>query len=1141
MGSTTWFAMMLPVLFRAGLPAGQVDQSLHVRDDFSRYEAGSEGAPNWLTTSLAWEVRDGAYQFDGPQNGFAVSGEGPVFGKLETEATIRLAEGVGNGWKIAGISIYVDDRNFWHLALVQAPDANAGRHYVELAEMLDGEWLSQTKLQCTAVETPAEPVWDYNTPYRLRIELSEAEIVGVISDTSGKVLYKIAYRFTAPAVKSGRPALHVSGFKGWFDDVAAEGADPTTPPAPPKPPAYEALTTQPMIGATRGVFHVKQMGGVWWVVDPQGRRFYAIGTDHCRYGGHWCEKLGYAPYGRNMERQYGTAEAWAKSATDRLKAWNFNLLGAGGDRAAYYRGLAHTEFAAFGSSFADVSDICSKTTWTGFPNVFHPKWPVFCDRLARSLCASRRDDPWLFGYFLDNELEWYGKTGAQWGLFDEAMKKPADHHAKMALVNFLREHYGRIGDFCQEWGGNMRSFDDLLARNALEDGGKERLRKVKIDFVRLVADRYFAVATAAIRKHDPSHLVIGCRFAGDAPAGIWGIAGKYCDIVSFNYYGNVDLETGEAPGLAERFTSYYEQAKRPLMITEWSFPALDSGLPCKHGAGQRFDTQAQRAQAYGIFQTMVLSLPFMVGSDYFMWVDEPALGISSTFPEDTNYGLVNEQDEAYSDLTETARRVNGRAYDLHERGMDDVAVSGLRQTGTGFEATVANRARRAAEVDLQLTVDGRASTETLRLKAGERRTVREERSWRPGGHFVVAEVDPERKLSEVSRGDNRADLAFYTPGGRGTVFVPRGSVTIPIAIANPGDDMLRDLPVVIRLGKLAKLPWAGIDWSQVYLDGPNEVLPWVQIDPYRSRLRNSSELSFVVPHLAPREVETWFVTVLPIPQERRIRPSPATFKEVDGGFTLSNGRLELRKDKPTGDIIDEIIVDGVTLGRYNPLIWQNPGQDQWVQTDRFEAVEASVGPVRTVLTLTAAASQGQTITKVDDAGRQAERERAPVPFRVTHQVIVYPGRADFEARFVSLENLGDRPLELRGYFFYLLSRIGGSEADDEEASPGAPNYHAGGQGAWRDAKVGWVFGAEAWPGSPLQVSFWRDPGGGQHPDARKQFPEPIVIPPGGKYAEPDAPLLTVYGAKADGAPWRQVARAVRERAAVIVRPSAPGR
>jgi len=62
-------------------------------------------------------------------------------------------------------------------------------------------------------------------------------------------------------------------------------------------------------------------------------------------------------------------------------------------------------------------------------------------------------------------------------------------------------------------------------------------------------------------------------------------------------------------------------------------------------------------------------LPFMVGYHYFMWADEPAPGISSTFPEDSNYGLVNEKDETYEVLVKTAREVNRGAAARHARSL----------------------------------------------------------------------------------------------------------------------------------------------------------------------------------------------------------------------------------------------------------------------------------------------------------------------------------------------------------------------------------------------------------------------------------------------------------------------------------------
>ena len=88
-----------------------------------------------------------------------------------------------------------------------------------------------------------------------------------------------------------------------------------------------------------------------------------------------------------------------------------------------------------------------------------------------------------------------------------------------------------------------------------------------------------------------------------------------------------------------------------MLITEWSFPALDSGLPCTAGAGQRFRTQRERTAATELFAKTMLATPSLLGYDYFMWVDEPAEGISDAFPEDSNYGLINLQGEAYPEIT----------------------------------------------------------------------------------------------------------------------------------------------------------------------------------------------------------------------------------------------------------------------------------------------------------------------------------------------------------------------------------------------------------------------------------------------------------------------------------------------------------
>jgi hypothetical protein len=413
-----------------------------------------------------------------------------------------------------------------------------------------------------------------------------------------------------------------------------------------------------------GFYQTKEVDGVWWLVDPDGNAFYIIGTDHASYNVHWCEKLGYVPYHRNCRRRYGGIEAWSDSTVSRLLQWGFNSLAWGHSVALRHRGLAHMEWLNLGSSFAAKEDVCPQTTWTGFPDVFSPGFSAHCEEEAGLRCEPNADDPWLIGYFIDNELEWYGKSLRETGLMEETLRKGPEHPAKARLLQLIQETYPDLAGFNESWNLNLADFDDLLslqempAPNPAIEGDSRR-------FLRLIAEEYFSTTAGAIRKHDPNHLVLGCRFAGRAPPPAWEKAGEHCDVVSVNCYRKLDLEKGTmVDGFEEDLRRWHGLSRRPLMITEWSFPALDAGLPCNRGGGQRVPTQTDRASAFTIFQTLLFTTPFIVGSDFFMWVDEPRLGISSTFPEDCNYGLVNEQDEPYAELTTAASALNPRVYGL---------------------------------------------------------------------------------------------------------------------------------------------------------------------------------------------------------------------------------------------------------------------------------------------------------------------------------------------------------------------------------------------------------------------------------------------------------------------------------------------
>ncbi len=500
--------------------------------------------------------------------------------------------------------------------------------------------------------------------------------------------------------------------------IAAEGG--------PSLPAQPASSLPPGAASSfrsGGFYHVETINGVDWVIDPAGRAMMIRGIDHVRPMGWKDRDLGYDVYARFVETNYPSKADWVDETLGRLCDWGFNTLANHCDEPLLRRrGLAHTITLYLGGKFGAAGGPDPDrwiTPWsgpcTGLPNVFHPVFETEVREAAARLCAPEKDDPWLLGWFLDNELKWWGADTARKDLtlFDAVRALPENHTARRALEAFAA---GRPVD------------------NALRE-----------DFLRLFAERYFSVLCSAIREADPNHMILGCRFAGpfaQVHPALWEVAGRHCDIVSFNCYPWADIDRGvvlDGKGgrpVAERFAEIHGWCSRPLMVTEFAFPALDAGRPCFHGAGQRFPTQEGRAAATALFVCTMLSLPYFAGYSYFMFLDQPASGIAEDFPEDSNYGLINEFGVPYPEITAAFR-------DLHAN-LDAARSAPTPGAGVGvghstppapsererYFAEVANLANDANAVGFRQETDGSwtLSNSLVRL------------SGRVGGAFMADEI-----------------------------------------------------------------------------------------------------------------------------------------------------------------------------------------------------------------------------------------------------------------------------------------------------------------------------------------------------------------------------------------------------------------
>jgi agarase len=381
-----------------------------------------------------------------------------------------------------------------------------------------------------------------------------------------------------------------------------------------------------------GFFRVDQSDGVSWLVDPDGGRFLSKGVNTVRFDQDEIQNTRRIPYAETCGRKYGGESAWRAAVARRLASWGFNTLGSWSDEAvatAVPVALAVTPNLDLGMSFAwQRNDSHRNEPCQDFPDVFDPDFETHVLRRARELCGRRSGEQGVIGWFIDNELRW----GADWRGPDELLtlflKLSPAAPGRVAATEWLRQQHG----------------------------GRDPVRSTAADcaaFLAVLADRYFALTTAAIKAAAPNHLVLGSRFAFPPARGVIEAAGRYVDVISFNCYGP------DANGALEA----YAPTGKPCLIGEFSFRAADSGLPNTNGAGPLMATQVERAAAFAHYVTTALHHRTLVGYHWFEHADQPAEGRFDG--ENSNFGTVTINDDAYDELTRAMTALNAEAEDLH--------------------------------------------------------------------------------------------------------------------------------------------------------------------------------------------------------------------------------------------------------------------------------------------------------------------------------------------------------------------------------------------------------------------------------------------------------------------------------------------
>jgi len=435
-----------------------------------------------------------------------------------------------------------------------------------------------------------------------------------------------------------------------------------------------------------GYFATSKRDGRWWLVTPAGHLFLSWGIDTVGIGGAtivrprdalftWLpapadplaklygqdDHVLYGPYksGKtfdfyraNLERKYGAEyeNAWRRTTLARLKSWGFNTVGNWSDEAL---GAAHqvpyTATLGVGGDHARVAS--GSDYWAKMHDPFDPQFAQDCDSSFREEATRLKADPWCIGYFVDNELSWSGGDvdSGRWGLAYGALAAPADQPAHLAFGAQLKAEYGTIERFNAAWGTALASWNSLNAPYQASQTPNGAQKADMGGFVHAFALRYFTVVRDTLKKYDPNHLYLGCRFAGYTPEEVQAAA-EVCDVVSFNIY---------RPRLDPQPWAFTQGLNKPCLIGEFHFGALDRGL--FHPGLVSTPNQAARAATFRDYIQSVTDNPAFVGAHWFQYTDEPLTG-RTLDGENYNIGFVTVTDTPYPEMVQAARGVFSEAY-----------------------------------------------------------------------------------------------------------------------------------------------------------------------------------------------------------------------------------------------------------------------------------------------------------------------------------------------------------------------------------------------------------------------------------------------------------------------------------------------
>jgi hypothetical protein len=213
-------------------------------------------------------------------------------------------------------------------------------------------------------------------------------------------------------------------------------------------------------------------------------------------------------------------------------------------------------------------------------------------------------------------------------------------------VKFLKERYdNKLDCFSKTYGIDAKSFDELVAEDFTKlDTSQPQVYQDDVEFLALIARRYYSLATQTVREYDPEHLILADRYlVSDHPELVLKEALPYIDILSLQPW-RISFEP-------ELFDKLHEFTGKPILICDHQSSFYTDAYP--KTMWQQLPDETSAAAAYANYLPDAFTKPYIIGYHRCQYIDrfDNRLGV-------LKQGLLKEDESPYKILTKEVCRTN---------------------------------------------------------------------------------------------------------------------------------------------------------------------------------------------------------------------------------------------------------------------------------------------------------------------------------------------------------------------------------------------------------------------------------------------------------------------------------------------------